>query len=113
MSDTPVGPTTICHTCKNTYAWHQETKPMHPFNDGEAGAAWFLGERDQRDRKGAQRGSEAVRMAQRAAFPMDPVLRQALVDAGVITPQQLRDAEEKIQSITGMFTQGPTMRGKE
>jgi hypothetical protein len=36
-------------------------------------------------------------------MPFDPVLRQALIDAGVLTPQQLRDAEDKIRSITGQF----------
>lgn len=42
----------------------------------------------------------------RPAYPIDPVLRQALVDAGVITPQDLRNAEEKIQAITGLFNEG-------
>jgi hypothetical protein len=45
-------------------------------------------------------------------MPIDPVLRQALVDKGVLTPQDLREAEEKIHAITGLFNQqGPVMRG--
>lgn len=101
-----------CRTCLNDKGWHEENKPLHPFNTGEAGATAFLGQRDQRGRKDPQRGSEGVRGVPRTAMPMDPVLRQALVDAGVITPQQLREAEEKIQAITGLFNQGgPTMRG--
>lgn len=111
MANKTVEPDSKCYTCENTYEWHEANKPLHPFNTGEAGATAFLDPRTKRDRSGAQRGSEGVRSAQRAAFPMDPVLRQALVDAGVITPQQLRDAEEKIHAITGMFNQNPNLRG--
>jgi hypothetical protein len=38
-------------------------------------------------------------------MPFDPVLRQALIDAGIITPQQLDDAQRKIAAITNTFTQ--------
>jgi hypothetical protein len=34
------------------------------------------------------------------SLPFDPVLRQALIDAGVITPRDLTVAEEKIRSVT-------------
>jgi hypothetical protein len=33
-------------------------------------------------------------------WPFDPVLRQALMDKGVLVPQDLRDAEDKIRAIT-------------
>jgi hypothetical protein len=36
-------------------------------------------------------------------MPFDPVLRQALIDKGVLTPDDLRDAEAKIMVITGQF----------
>lgn len=103
----------ICQTCDNSRAWHEANKPMHPFNDGQAGATAFLGRRDQRREPGPQRGSEAARLSQRAAYPIDPVLRQALVDKGVLTPQDLKDAEDKIQAITGLFHQSnlPVTRG--
>jgi hypothetical protein len=39
-----------------------------------------------------------------SAWPFDPVLRQALMDAGIITPQMLRDAEEKIRAVTANLT---------
>lgn len=38
--------------------------------------------------------------------PFDPVLRQALLDAGVITFEQLDEAKKKIEAITGMVTGG-------
>jgi hypothetical protein len=102
-----------CQTCNKTYAWHLENNPMHPFNSGQTGATAFLGDRrargDRSDGKTPQRG---VQGAPRAAMPIDPVLRQALVDKGVLTPQDLRDAEEKIHAITGLFNQGSSvMRG--
>jgi hypothetical protein len=43
---------------------------------------------------------------------MDPVLRQALIDGGILTPDDLKRAEEKIIAITGMFNQ-QTMRGSD
>lgn len=102
----------ICQTCDNSRAWHQANKPVHPFNDGQAGATAFLGRRDQRREPGGQRGSQMASMAARPAYPIDPVLRQALVDKEILTPQDLRDAEEKIQMVTGLFNQqGPVMRG--
>jgi hypothetical protein len=88
----------VCQTCTRTRRWHDENKPVHPFNDGQAGAKALLGQRrgtdTPRDRTGPQGPPQ---------YPLDPVLRQALVDAGVITPQQLRDAEEKIRVVTGLF----------
>lgn len=36
-------------------------------------------------------------------FPFDPVLRQALIDKGVLTVDDLRDAEAKIVAVTGQF----------
>lgn len=91
-----------CHTCGNTWGWHQENKPVHPFNTGEAGATAFLGKRGdrthQRDRNASQRGSEEP---PRVVWPSDPVLRIALMNAGVITADQLRVAEEGLRAAMG------------
>jgi hypothetical protein len=35
-------------------------------------------------------------------WPFDPVLRQALVDKGVLTPQDLTDAEAKIRAVSAV-----------
>lgn len=96
-----------CMTCGNSREWHQENKPIHPFNNGEAGATAFLGARRDRDGKTPQRGSETPPPV---AFPFDPVLRQALIDKGVITADELRDAESKIRVVTGMFHQAVEKR---
>lgn len=41
-------------------------------------------------------------------FPFDPVLRQALVDKGILTPDDLKNAEAKIRMITGEMLGGQT-----
>jgi hypothetical protein len=98
-----------CATCSHTYAWHKEHKPVHPFNTGSAGAKAFLGARRGRDPrtgpKTSQRGAERPQTIA-APWPMDPVLRMALVDAGVITPAQLRAAEDKIRAVSAEFNGG-------
>lgn len=101
-----------CESCGKSFEWHKTNKPRHPFvYPGEAGSTAFLNPR--RDRDVPERELVAQRRAQRAAMPLDPVLRQALIDKGVLTPQDLRDAEEKIQTVTGLFNQtGPVMRGE-
>lgn len=90
---------TICRTCNQSH--EGPLVPKHPFNDGSLPMSATFGPR-RADGSGS-RPSGPQRGFQRPAMPMDPVLRQALVDKGILTPQDLRDAEEKIQAITGMF----------
>ena len=91
-----------CATCGNTWAWHDIAKPRHSFNDGSLPAsATFGGQRDRRTgepRTTAQRGSETVLSAM--PWPHDPVLRQALIDKGVLTPDDLTNAEAKIRVVS-------------
>lgn len=88
-----------CRTCQHTRLWHDNNHPMHPFNNGEAGATAFLRKRTRSGDNGSQAPSEVTQMT----LPFDPVLRQALIDAGVITVEQLRTAEEKIRAVTSQF----------
>ncbi len=93
----------ICRTCDNSRAWHEMNKPMHPFNNGEAGATAFLGTR--RDRDTQRRGSGSPRPAETpptVVWPTDPVLRVALVTAGVITTDDLRKAEDMLKASMGL-----------
>lgn len=87
----------LCRTCNHTMQWHRDNNPFHPFNDGSAGATAFLGRRGDRapttGRNGAQRASETP---SRPVFPSDPVLRVALVNAGILTTDMLRTAEESL-----------------
>lgn len=111
MTISPSEKELTCRTCLNTEKWHEENKPMHPFNTGEAGVKAFL--RPIRDR-GTPEGPQGVqRGAQRPAWPMDPVLRQALINKGVLTPEDLRDAEEYIRAVTGQFEKTVTRSRSE
>ena len=96
-----------CRTCGWTYQWHLENKPVHPFNNDEAGATAFLGPR--RDRDTGDRGSRAPRDAENpptVVWPTDPVLRVALIAAGVISADDLRKAEDMLKASMGLTGKG-------
>lgn len=101
MSD-PIDPEAKCKTCDNTWRWHHENKPQHPFNPGDMPASATFGKR-RADGQGT--ASDPVQ-PQLSPWPFDPVLRQALVDKGVITPDDLANAEHKIRAITATMTGG-------
>lgn len=106
MANVTVNEDDRCHTCGNTYGWHLETSPVHPFNTGESGATAFLRSRRDRDtQRGVERSQRGPETPSVAPFPFDPVLRQALIDAGVLTADDLVRAEMKIRAVTGMFNQ--------
>lgn len=92
-----------CRTCGQTMDWHQANKPIHPFNNGEAGATAFLGPRRDRDtRRGGSDASRASEGPQRVVFPTDPALRVALINAGVITGEQIEAAEASLRVAMGL-----------
>lgn len=80
--------TSKCQTCNKPHPWDDGTMPQHPFNDGSLVGSAVL------------RAPETV-VQTPFAHPFDPVLRQALIDKGVLTPDDLRDAEAKINVVTG------------
>lgn len=86
-------PPVLCATCRNP---HDNHPFKHPFNDGSLSTmdAFTVGHGHQ---------PPSVR---RIPGPCDPVLRQALVDKGILSPDDLRAAEEKIQAITGQVMRG-------
>lgn len=101
----------ICHTCWKPHPWPDGTVPRHPFNDGSGTASTaFMGPSRVRDPqtgvKTSQRGSEGPPITvDHAPWPFDPVLRQALIDKGILVPEDLRLAEEKIRAVTSLFQQ--------
>jgi hypothetical protein len=85
-----------CRTCNNSFEWHKDNNPIHPFNDGSAGATAFLkAGRGERDRRGTNVPQETT---QRVQYPFDPVLRMALMNKGVISPADLTQAEEMLSA---------------
>lgn len=97
-----------CHTCGRSQQWHKENNPIHPFNDGAAGATGFLGKRGDRTHQRAGNASQqGSQDPPRVVWPTDPVLRIALMNAGVITADHLRVAEEQLRTAMGeVLTQG-------
>jgi len=78
-----------CQTCGNDGDWHATNLTMHRFNPGGEGNRFEV--------------PKLSEVRSRPATPIDPVLRQALIDKGVLTPQDLRDAEAKVSAVTGQF----------
>jgi hypothetical protein len=88
-----------CVTCNTSGEgdprdWHQGRHPFRSADDARAGVGW-KGPSDAR--------SDEKPDVRPIRTPHDPVLRQALIDKGVLTPQDLRDAEDKIMMISDIF----------
>lgn len=96
-----------CETCGRTRAWHLTALGIiHEFNDGSVPFRQTFGERTGDGVGGSARPPATVELDAPQSVPgmFDPVLRMALIDAGVVTPDQLRAAEDKIRATT--FTLG-------
>lgn len=94
-----------CTTCNRSHS-EPGYAPRHPFNDGTLPVSATFGTKTRRDQP--KDGSVEVRAVQ---WPFDPVLRQALIDKGILTPQDLHDAEEKIKAVTAQWHQGGSNDG--
>ena len=87
-----------CLTCgtmgdsDNVSAWHAFQHPLRT----DASVSWKAPSEAHSDDK------PDVSMV---TGPHDPVLRQALIDKGVLTPDDLRSAEAKILIVSGKFHQ--------
>lgn len=88
----------VCETCRKTHPWDDGHMPIHPFNPGGLRGSQAL---KQPVAKKSEPGAAVP-----TAWPFDPVLRQGLIDKGVLTPDDLRDAEAKIRAVTATFEQG-------
>ena len=119
ISDDQVYGDDICHTCWKPHPWLDGTFPKHPFNDGRGTVSTaFMGPSRVRDPqsgvKTPQRGSQGpLTTVVDAPWPFDPVLRQALIDKGILTPEDLHSAEEKIRAVTAAFQQGGVVSGEQ
>lgn len=82
--------------------WHPYQHPVKTENDREVPNVF----NKQRPSPERQNGAEAQVSVVQSSMPFDPVLRQALLNKGVLTPQDLRDAEAMIAAVTGVMTQG-------
>jgi len=72
----------LCSLCGNDRQWHVDNQAIHMF----AGPG-----------QGLVRKPPAMEVRV-SSLPFDPVLRLALIDAGVLTLEQLQAAEDKIHA---------------
>jgi hypothetical protein len=88
-----------CVTCNTSgegdpTTWHHARHPFRSAAMAHTGAGW------QTPSEGRETTESPTPMP---AYPFDPILRQALIDKGVITPQDLKDAQAKIEVVTAVF----------
>lgn len=81
-----------CRVCGKTMRQHQELGLMHRFT--EKGGLAKKGRGDQ-----SLGGVPASQKAPSAALRGDPVLRFVMIEKGLITPEDLTAAEDKLQAM--------------
>lgn len=100
-----------CKTCGQDADWHVANTPRHAFNDGTMSGSQTFGVKLPGGGRGPAGSALDAGIAlelhqQTSPWPFDPVLRQALIDKGVLTVDDLSEAERKIRAVTAQFTQG-------
>lgn len=93
----------VCQTCNQPHPWTDGTTPRHPFNNGSLAGSGVL----------TPPKTDRVVQPRLSPWPFDPVLRQALIDKNVLTPDDLRRAEEHIRTVTQAVTGGDQNGGAE
>lgn len=84
-----------CSVCGNTRQWHKNNSPRHAFIEpGGNPEIKVMGEPEPSTEDSPQRGIRPMRT------PFDPILRQALIDKGVLTIQDLEEAERKVRFLS-------------
>lgn len=105
-----------CETCGNPFEGHEVFK--HPYNDGSLPPSATFGKRRADGSRGpsplSQDGSGTGPEVSVVRAPFDPVLRLALINRGVITPDDLANAERQIAVLTGeVMSHGLRQGGQE
>jgi len=98
-----------CQTCGRSEDDHIREGFRHAFNNGSISVSETFSKRSRANGPGGSSAPPERRVpADRpiGQWPFDPVLRQALIDKGIITPEDLAAAQAKIQAITGVVTRG-------
>lgn len=109
VEDIPDG---ICKTCGESHRklfTQQRLIPKHPFNDGTLSMSETFGRKLPDGTRSAPGGvnpaslSGSVIHQSEDPWPFDPVLRQALINKGVLSPDDLVEAEQQIRIVTNQF----------
>lgn len=92
----------LCQICTSPEDEHDGVNIRHAFVARGQRVDTSQFDSKQRDRRITGDDANTRRLSAHSVSqtPFDPVLRQALVDAGVITPEQLEQARLKIEMMT-------------
>lgn len=98
----------VCIVCGRTEEEHVNSSVVHSFTSAgqRVDTSQFNRRRPEQGRAGddvTRRIPGSYGMSQ---GPFDPVLRQALIDKGILTPEDLAAAAAKISAITGQVMRG-------
>jgi hypothetical protein len=97
----------LCSMCGHSAVWHRESNPRHKFN-ADPGSLnetppKIVAESSEPEPYTLGVGTVTNRFQQQAAQLMiDPVLRMALVNAGVITVEQIDAAQRMSDTLNGV-----------
>lgn len=101
---------TMCTICHQPEAAHVEGRVRHTFTP--AGTPVDTSQFAPKRSVGAPGGDDTSRRIPSSygvsQTPFDPVLRQALIDKGILSVQDLQDAEQKVHFLTGQVVRGGT-----
>jgi len=79
----------VCKMCSNTYGWHKDNNPRHPFVPLESNETMPLTKKD--------RQKQQKTVLQTREWPADPILRIALIDKGLLSMADIIAAEQKLR----------------
>lgn len=96
-----------CETCGKSGEkgtdWHNYRHPLRMLGGSVTLADTFGHKLPDGTRVPPPPGAQVEMNPMQSAWPFDPVLRQALMDKGVLEPEDLERAEKKIRATTAQF----------
>lgn len=92
MTKTMNNPSDRCYMCGNTREWHDNNYSRHAFSMTPA----ELRDTTRVDKPSQTQSGPPIT---RTTRPFDPVLRLALIEAGVITTDQIEAAEKQLNVV--------------
>lgn len=95
-----------CAVCEKPELEHHDTQHLYTPQGSRVDTSQFKRKRPKGDDEGDDKGNDRRIPASYTQTPFDPVLRQALLDAGVLTIEQLDEARKKIELLTNTVTGG-------
>jgi hypothetical protein len=94
-----------CRVCGQTFGWHEENQPRHPFTP-EGASLDFLKRPKDRDRSGRKTSQSPAEPPVIASMAHDPVVRIALINRGILTPADLMVAEAQLRDALAVAQEG-------